>query len=150
MRACALSCVHLLVTLWTVACQSPLSLGFSRQEYWSGLPFPLPGDLPDPGIEPLSPVLAGRFFTPELPGKSYLYINKTLKGNKKNANQVGTSGLNKQQGGKCPGFSFCLIYPGLGCQRRQQLGNESEHKEEKLALTSQKTNERSLGRTQNF
>ena len=43
-------------TPWTVALQAPLSLRFSRQEYWSGLPFPLPGDLPDPGIEPMSPV----------------------------------------------------------------------------------------------
>ena len=54
------------VTLWTVACQAALSMGFSRQEYWSRLPFPTPGDLPDPGIEPESlmpPVLAGGFFT---------------------------------------------------------------------------------------
>ena len=43
--------------LWIVACQAPLSLGFSRQEYWSGLPFPSPGDLPNPGIEPRSPAL---------------------------------------------------------------------------------------------
>ena len=47
----------------TVACQAPLPMGFSRQEYWSGLPFPPPGDLPNPGIEPVSPVLEGRFFT---------------------------------------------------------------------------------------
>ena len=47
--------------------QAPLSLGFSRQEYWSGLPFPPPGDLPDPGIEPMSAALAGRFFTTEPP-----------------------------------------------------------------------------------
>ena len=46
-----------LVTAWTVAHQAPLSMGFSRQEYWSGLPFPSPGDLPDPGIEPGSPSL---------------------------------------------------------------------------------------------
>ena len=46
-----------LVTPWTVACQAPLSMGFSRQEYWSWLPFPSPGDLPDPGIEPGSPAL---------------------------------------------------------------------------------------------
>ena len=46
-----------LVTAWTIACQAPLSTGFSRQEYWSGLPFPLPGDLPDPGIKPGSPAL---------------------------------------------------------------------------------------------
>ena len=46
------SCVQLFVTLWTVACQSPLSMGLSKQEYWSGLPCPPAGDLPDPGIEP--------------------------------------------------------------------------------------------------
>ena len=46
-----------LATPWTVACQAPLSMGFSRQEYWTGLPFPSPGDLPDPGIEPGSPAL---------------------------------------------------------------------------------------------
>ena len=54
------------MTPQTVACQSPLSMGFSRQEYWDRLPFPPPGDLPDPGMEPaslMSPVLAGEFFT---------------------------------------------------------------------------------------
>jgi len=56
------------VTPWTIACQVLLSMGFPRQEYWSGLPFPSPGDFPDPGIEPTSPALAGRFFTLELPG----------------------------------------------------------------------------------
>ena len=49
------------LTLCTVASQPPLPAGFSRQEYWSGLPFPFPGDLPDLGIEPTSPVLADRF-----------------------------------------------------------------------------------------
>ena len=53
----------------TVARQAPLSMAFSRQEYWSGLPFPTPGDLPGPGIEPVSPTLSGRFFTTEPPGK---------------------------------------------------------------------------------
>ena len=48
--------VRLFATLWTVAHQSSLSMGFSRQEYWNGLPWPPPGDLPDPGIEPASPV----------------------------------------------------------------------------------------------
>ena len=48
---------------WTVACQAPLSMGFPRQEYWSGLPFPTPGDLANPGIEPMSPALTGRFLT---------------------------------------------------------------------------------------
>ena len=47
--------VRLCVTIWTAACQAPLSVGFSRQGYWSGLPCPLPGDLPNPGIEPRSP-----------------------------------------------------------------------------------------------
>ena len=60
------------VTPWTVAHQAPLSMGFSRQKYWSRLPFPPPGVLPDPGIEAaslVSPALAGRFFTTEPPGK---------------------------------------------------------------------------------
>ena len=51
------SCVQPFVTPWTVACQAPLSMGFSRQEYWSGLPCPPPGDLPDPGAETGSPAL---------------------------------------------------------------------------------------------
>ena len=61
-----LSCVWIFATPWTVAHQVPLSLGFCRQEYWSGLPCPPPGDLPDPGTEPrslMSPALSGRFFT---------------------------------------------------------------------------------------
>ena len=64
MCASILSCVQLFVTPWTVACQAPLSMEFSRQEYWSGLPFRTPGDLPNPGIKLLSltsPALAGRF-----------------------------------------------------------------------------------------
>ena len=58
--------VRLFATLWTVAHQAPLSMGFSRHEYWNGLPFPSPRDLPSPGIKPvvlMSPALAGRFFT---------------------------------------------------------------------------------------
>ena len=61
-------------TPWTVTCQAPLSMGFPRQEYWSGLPLPSPGDLPDPGIEPKSPALAGGFFTSEPPGKPLILI----------------------------------------------------------------------------
>ena len=60
------NCVQVFATLWTVAHQPPLSMGFSRQEYWRGLPFLPPGDLPDPGMEPASlpsPALAGGFFT---------------------------------------------------------------------------------------
>ena len=67
-----LSRVRLLATPWTVDHQAPLSMGFPRLEYWNGLPFPSPGDLPNPGIEPTSPVspaLAGGFFAAEMHGK---------------------------------------------------------------------------------
>ena len=64
-----LSHVQLFATSWTVAYQAPLSMRFSRQEYWSGLPFPSPGDLPDPGIEPRSPALESDALTSEPPGK---------------------------------------------------------------------------------
>ena len=57
------------MTPWTIVCQAPLSMGFARQEYWSGLPFPSPGDLPNPGMELMSPALAGGFFTTEPSGK---------------------------------------------------------------------------------
>ena len=57
------------VTPWTAAHQAPLSMGFSRQEHWSVLPFPSPGDFPNPGIEPVSPALAGKFLTTEPSGK---------------------------------------------------------------------------------
>ena len=59
------------VTPWTKACQAPLSMGFPRQEYWSRLLFLSPGYLPDPGMEPASPTLAGELFTTEPPGKQY-------------------------------------------------------------------------------
>jgi len=65
------------VTVWTVACQTPLSMGFSRLEYWSGLPCPPLWDLPDPGIEPtslMSPALAGGFFTTSTTWEAY-YIS---------------------------------------------------------------------------
>ena len=65
------------MTPWTVARQAPLSMGFSRQACWSALPFPSPGDLLHPGIEPMSPALAGGFFTTEPPGKSEKHLLKT-------------------------------------------------------------------------
>ena len=65
----SLSHVQLFGTPWTVAHQAPLFMGFSRQEYWSGLPFPYPGDLPDPGIEPMSSTLQADALTSESPGK---------------------------------------------------------------------------------
>ena len=64
-----LSHVQLFATPWTVACQAPLSMGFLRKEYQSGLPFPSPGDLPDPGIEPGSPEFQADALTSEPPGK---------------------------------------------------------------------------------
>ena len=68
-RVKSLSRVRLFATPWTVAHQAPLSMGFSRQEYWSGLPFPSPGDLPSPGIEPRSPALQADALTSVPPGK---------------------------------------------------------------------------------
>ena len=81
MKVKSLSRVQLFVTPWTVAHQAPPSLGFSRQEYWSGLPFPSPGDLSDPGIKPRSPALQADALTSEPPGKPYkllylLYMKK--------------------------------------------------------------------------
>ena len=71
MLGCACSVVSNALTPWTVACRVPLSMEFYRREYWNGLPFPSPRDLPNPGIKPTSPAssaLAGRFFT-SAPGK---------------------------------------------------------------------------------
>ena len=85
MCVCVCVCVcsdaqsSLSATPWTVARQAPLSMGFSQQESWSGLPFPPPGDLPIPGVEPMppvSPALAGRFFTTEPPGKPSIFSRK--------------------------------------------------------------------------
>ena len=67
MKVKSLNRVQLFVTPWTVAYQAPLSMGFSRQEYWSGLPFPSPGDLPNPGIEPGSPAFQADALTSQPP-----------------------------------------------------------------------------------
>ena len=69
--------VWLFATLWTTARQIPLSMGFSRQEYWSGLPCPSPGDLPNPWMEPMSltsPALASRFFTTSTTWEAHIYL----------------------------------------------------------------------------
>ena len=74
------SCVRFCVTLWTAAHQAPLSMGFSRQEYWSGLPCPSPGDLPDPGIKSVSftsPALAGKFFTTSATWETHISTHST-------------------------------------------------------------------------
>ena len=73
----SLSHVRLFATPWTVTCRAPPSMGFSRQEYWSGLPFPSPGDLPNPGIEPRSSVLQADTLPSEPPGKTF-YKSSTL------------------------------------------------------------------------
>ena len=67
-----LSHVQLFATSWTLACQAPLSIEFSRQEYWNGLSFPPPGDLPNPGIKPRSPTLHADSLPCEPPGKPYI------------------------------------------------------------------------------
>ena len=72
-----LFCCCCLITQLCISHQAPLSMGFPRQQYWSGLPFPSPGDLPDPWVESASPALAGRFFTTKTPGKpteNWIYI----------------------------------------------------------------------------
>ena len=74
MKVKSLSRVRLFATPWTVAYQAPLSIGFSRQEYCSGLPFPSPGDLPNPGIEPGSLALEADALTSEPPGKPKVKI----------------------------------------------------------------------------
>ena len=84
MCVCVLSCfrhVQLFAALWTVACQAPLSMGFSRQEYWSGLPYPPPGDLSHPGIEPTFPVTSAvqaDSLTTKLPGQPLLMHTQLL------------------------------------------------------------------------
>ena len=76
----SLSCVKLFVAPWTVVSQAPLSMGFHRQEYWGVVPFSPPGDLLDPGMEPMSPALAGEFFTTgatcETPCEEYFLAKK--------------------------------------------------------------------------
>ena len=83
----SLSRFWLFATPWTVAHQAPPSMGFSRQEYWSGLPFPSPGDLPDPGIEPGSPTLQADSLPTELWGNQYadstLNVNIGFRGSHK-------------------------------------------------------------------
>ena len=78
----SLSRVRLFVTPWTVARQDPLSMEFSRQEYWSGLPFPTPRDLPNPVIEPRSPTLQVDSLSSEPPGKGYVEITGQFLGNR--------------------------------------------------------------------
>ena len=75
----SLSCIQLFVTPWTVAHQTSLSMGFSRKEYWSGLPFPSPGDLPDSEIKPRSPSLWTDTLPSESPGKPQKMVSRFFK-----------------------------------------------------------------------
>ena len=100
-----------LATPWTEARQTPLSMGFSRQEYWSGLPFPSSGDLPDPGIEPQCPALQADSLLTELPEKSiyiYVYISESLSS---------IPGTNK--------ILFCQLYCQLYFSKKINLKIES-------------------------
>ena len=98
-----LSCVQIFATLWTVAYQTPPFMGFSKQEYWSGLPFPSPGDLPNPGVEPRSPTLQADALPSEALGKSYSERNRMLNRKLPNTQNRG----------------FYNMY--LGTENRQQL-----------------------------
>ena len=110
-----LSHVQLFATPWTVALQAPLLVGFSRQEYWSGLLFPPPGDLSNPGIKPMSsapPALAGGYFTTEPPGKpnNHSMVHQTRRDVSNNLFEQtgGTSRITKNSGillGSSPGGS---------------------------------------------
>ena len=95
-----ISCVRLFATLWTVACQAPLSMEFSRQKYWSGLPFPSPRDLPDPEIEPRSPALQADSLPSQPPGK----LKKTGK------TQISDSSSDPSKCLRHLAFLFPLIY----------------------------------------
>ena len=79
MKVKSLSRVRLFATLWTLAYQAPPSMGFSRQEYWSGLLFPSPGDLPNPGIEAGSPALQADALPSEPPGKASNSVTNSMK-----------------------------------------------------------------------
>ena len=81
LESCSCSVAQSFLTLstpWAIACQSPLSMGFSRQEYWGGLPFPSPGDLSDPGIEPRSPAMQADSLTTELWGKPNYMVDNLI------------------------------------------------------------------------
>ena len=90
---------------WTVAHQAPLSMGFPRQEYWSGLPFPSPGDLPHPGTEPESPALQVVSLPPESLGKPHMHIFRSILIYSFPGGSVGKeSAFNPRDSGSVPGW----------------------------------------------
>ena len=111
------------VTLWTVACQAPPSMAFSRQEYWSRLAFPSPGDLPDPGIEPkspASPAVAGGFFTTMPPG-NHSFIHSFMH---KSSGTYHMSGAAEEVGVSFPvGDLYPACLEGVGDEKgRKRVG----------------------------
>ena len=109
-KALLLSHVRLFATLWTVACQGPLSLEFSGQEYWSGLPFPSSRDLPNPGIEPRSPALQADSLPTETPKvKTCINLNRKLGFEKYNIlSRSRLTNLGKQVVDQTKVFSKCI------------------------------------------
>ena len=116
--------VQLFVTPWTTACQAPQSMGFPRQEHWSGFPFPSPGDLPDPGIEPVSPAL---------PADSLLLSHQGSHSSWANTFCFGGQGA--QRAGACPGAAC----PGAS------LGKRHTHAQWRPELSQSSPNTPSLG-----
>ena len=114
MKVKSLGRVRLFGPSWTVAHQLPPSMGFSSQEYWSGLPFPSPGDLPEPGIEPRSPALRADGLTSEPPRKPILYVGWfNCKTQTKHWFCTNSGGTDVEACGlrRGPGFSFSVTYP---------------------------------------
>ena len=105
----SLSHILLFETLWTVAYQAPPSMGFSRQEYWSGLPFPSPGDLPDPGIEPGSPALRAEALISEPPGKPWMVNFSRKNFHVRSHNTLNLAGKKKKSIFKLYLFDYLLI-----------------------------------------
>ena len=118
-----LSCVQLFATPWTIAHQAPLSMGFSRQEYWSGLPFPSPGDLPDPELELGSPELQADSLplshqgSPGLPIKTLLWLLPTpvwsTRRSRSAFSQLRQSSCSTVRATAGPGASLDPVLPGL-------------------------------------
>ena len=102
-----LSHVRLFATPWTVACQAPLSMGFSRQEYWSGLPFSFPGDLPNPGKEPGSPALHADSLPPDSLVAKNLKMTLNFSDLSQHVEQTGNTTQTTLQ--KCP-HRFCVNF----------------------------------------
>ena len=117
----SISHIWLFVTPWTVACQAPLSMGFSTQEYWSGLPFSSPGDLHDPEIKPTSPALTGGFFTTESPGKPMKDFRKSLFQIKKKKRG---SGEEEEQEEEEDAFKMLKHWVHLGALRKASKGTK--------------------------